>query len=160
MFQIINLYIVHKCGIIYLIKFVAKRRLMALNHNTRPKGTGWDILASVLLVISGLLHLMEGLVALYNNNVYLVTEKALVAFNFTAWGWIHIILSIILLTAASSVLVGGYWGRTIGVIVASLSIVANMAFMSSYPIWSIVMITIDSFIIYALILRAGALRQQ
>lgn len=133
---------------------------MARNNDSTPKGTGWVVFASVLLVISGLLHLMEGLVALFNNNVYLVTEKALIAFDFTAWGWIHIILGIILLTAASSVLVGGYWGRTIGVIVATFSIVANMAFMSSYPIWSLVMITIDIFIIYALILRAGALRQQ
>lgn len=133
---------------------------MSFNEESVSKGTGWVTFASVLLIISGLLHLMEGLVALFNNNVYLVTEKALIAFNFTAWGWIHIILGIILLTAASSVLVGGYWGRTIGVIVAIFSIVANMSFMSSYPIWSLIMIAIDVFIIYALIIRAGALRQQ
>ena len=132
---------------------------MGLNKNSAPKGTGWVTFASVLLLISGLLHIMEGLVALFNKTAYLITENALVAFDFTTWGWIHIILGIILLTAASSVLVGGYWGRTVGVIVATFSIVASMTFMASYPIWSLVMIAIDVSVIYALILRAGALRQ-
>lgn len=132
---------------------------MGLNNNSAPKGTGWVTFASVLLLISGLLHIMEGLVALFNKTAYLITENALVAFDFTTWGWIHIILGIILLTAASSVLVGGYWGRTVGVIVATFSIVASMTFMASYPIWSLVMIAIDVSVIYALILRAGALRQ-
>lgn len=133
---------------------------MARNGESLPKGTAWVSFASVLLIISGLLHVIAGLVALFNSKVYLVAENGLIAFNFTAWGWIHIVIGIILLTAASSVLVGGYWGRTVGVIVAALSIVANMSFMSSYPIWSLLIIAINLFIIYALIIRAGALRQQ
>ena len=133
---------------------------MARNSESLPKGTGWVSFASVLLIISGLLHLVQGLVALFNDKVYLVAENGLIAFNFTAWGWIHIVIGILLLTAASSVLVGGYWGRTIGVIVASLSIIASMSFMTSYPIWALMIIAIDLFVIYALIIRAGALRQQ
>jgi len=137
-----------------------KESKMARNSESLPKGTGWVSFASVLLIISGLLHLVQGLVALFNDKVYLVAENGLIAFNFTAWGWIHIVIGILLLTAASSVLVGGYWGRTIGVIVASLSIIASMSFMTSYPIWALMIIAIDLFVIYALIIRAGALRQQ
>jgi hypothetical protein len=122
------------------------------------KGTGWIYFASVMMFLAGLLHGVQGLVALFKHDFYVVTPNALIGFNYTAWGWVHIALAVILVTAASSALVGGYWGRTVGVIAATLSIVANMAFLSSYPIWSIMIIVIDFFVIYAMVVRGGALR--
>ena len=122
------------------------------------KGTGWIYFASVMMFLAGLLHGLQGLVALFKHSFYVITPSSLIAFNFTTWGWIHIILGVILVTAASSALVGGYWGRTVGVIAATLSIVANMAFLSTYPLWSLMIIVIDFFVIYAMIVKGGALR--
>ena len=124
------------------------------------KGTGWIYFASVMMFLAGLLHGVQGLVALFKHTYYVVTPNALIAFDYTTWGWIHIILAVVLVTAASSALVGGYWGRTVGVLAATLSIVANMAFLSTYPLWSLMVIVIDFFVIYAMIVKGGALRPQ
>lgn len=111
------------------------------------------------MFLGGLFHAVQGLVAIFKENFYVVTPNALIAFNFTVWGWINIVLAIILLTAAASVLVGGLWGRAVGVIAAVFSIVGSMAFLSAYPIWSIVIIVIDVLVIHALVVRAEELRK-
>jgi len=118
------------------------------------KTSGWVYFASVMMFLAGLLHAVEGLVALFKENFFVVTPNALIAFNYTTWGWINIVLAIVLLTAAASVLAGGLWGRAVGVIAAVLSIVASMAFLSAYPIWSILVIVVDVLVIHALVVRA------
>lgn len=123
------------------------------------KTSGWVYFASVMMFLAGLLHAVEGLVALFKENFFVVTPNALIAFNYTTWGWINIVLAIILLTAAASVLAGGLWGRAVGVIAAVLSIVASMAFLSAYPIWSILVIVVDVLVIHALVVRAEELRK-
>lgn len=123
------------------------------------KTSGWVYFASVMMFLAGLLHGVEGLVALFKENFFVVTPNALIAFNYTTWGWINIVLAIVLLTAAASVLAGGLWGRAVGVIAAVLSIVASMAFLSAYPIWSILVIVVDVLVIHALVVRAEELRK-
>ena len=123
------------------------------------KTSGWVYFASVMMFLAGLLHAVEGLVALFKENFFVVTPNALIAFNYTTWGWINIVLAIVLLTAAASVLAGGLWGRAVGVIAAVLSIVASMAFLSEYPIWSILVIVVDVLVIHALVVRAEELRK-
>ena len=123
------------------------------------KTSGWVYFASVMMFLSGLLHVVEGLTAIFKDNFFVVTQNALIAFNYTAWGWIHIAVGIILLTAAASVLAGGTWGRVVGVIAAVLSIVASMAFLSAYPLWSILVIVVDVLVIHALVVRAEELRK-
>lgn len=127
--------------------------------NSIFKTSGWVYFASVMMFLAGFLHAVEGLVALFKHSFFVVTPNALIAFNYTAWGWIHIVLGIILLSAAASVLTGGLWGRAVGVIAAVLSIVASMAFLSAYPIWSVLVIVVDVLIIHALVVRAEELRK-
>ncbi len=123
------------------------------------KTSGWVYFASVMMFLAGLLHAVQGLVALFKDDFFVVAPNALIAFNFTAWGWINIAMAIILLTAAASVLAGGLWGRTVGVIAAVLSIVGSMAFLSAYPLWSILIIVVDVLVIHALVVRAEELRK-
>lgn len=123
------------------------------------KTSGWVYFASVMMFLAGFLHIIEGLVAIFKENFFVVTPNALIAFNYTAWGWIHLVLGIVLLTAAASVLAGGLWGRAVGVIAAVLSIVASMTFLAAYPIWSILIIVVDVLVIHALVVRAEELRK-
>lgn len=123
------------------------------------KTSGWVYFASVMMFLAGFLHVIEGLVAIFKENFFVVTPNALIAFNYTAWGWIHLVLGIVLLTAAASVLAGGLWGRVIGVIAAVLSIIASMTFLAAYPIWSALIIVVDVLVIHALVVRAEELRK-
>jgi len=115
--------------------------------------SGWVAFASFMLVLAGMFGIIDGLVALINDEVYLVTKDGVVAFDFTTWGWIHLCLGIIVLVAGFAVLSGQLWARLVGVFVATLSAVSQIAFITAFPLWSVVIIGIDVLIIYGLLVH-------
>jgi len=120
---------------------------------------GWVYFASAMMLLAGGMHIIAGLVALFQNDYYLVAEKSVLAFSYTQWGWIHLIGGIIVLFAGLAVGAGRTWGRIIGVLMAVVSALLNLAFLSSYPIWSIMIIVIDVFVIYALTIHGAEARE-
>jgi hypothetical protein len=120
------------------------------NIETRTSWVGWVYFAGILMIIIGVLQSIAGLAALLNNNFYLVNHGDLVVFDITAWGWIHLILGIVILAASNAVFSGRVWGRTIGVILAMASLIDNFIFLPAYPVWSITMMILCLLFIYAL----------
>jgi hypothetical protein len=113
-----------------------------------------------MLVVVGAFQAIDGLVALFKDEVYLVREDGLVVnVDYTAWGWVHLILGIVLVAAGAAIFAGRVWGRTIGVIAAIISAVLNFAYIASYPVWSTLIIALDVLIIYALIAHGGELKE-
>ena len=111
---------------------------------------GWTWFAAVVMWIMGAFHAIAGLVALVNDEFYVVTREYIFQFDVTTWGWIHLIGGIVVFIAGIYLLSGQVWARTIGVIVAILSILFNFAWLPWYPFWSILMIVAASFVIWAL----------
>ncbi len=118
-----------------------------------PTGwTGWIVFASVMMIVGGSLNLMYGFIALVNDTWVgwnAETSTAVLA-DLTTWGWAHVILGTCLLLAGLGVMTGNILARTVGVIIAALSMVANFFFMPVYPIWALTIITIDVLVIWAL----------
>ncbi len=124
--------------------------------NSQPSGwVGWVYFAGILMLVRAFFQAFLGIVALTQSNFYVVTSDRLAVYNFTAWGWIHLIVAVVLLTAAFSVFVGGVYGRIVGSLMVGLSLVVNLIFLPSYPVWSIITIVIDVLILYALVVRGG-----
>lgn len=124
--------------------------------SVEPTGwVGWVYFAGILMLVSAFFQGFLGVVALSQPDFYLVTPSHLAVFNYTNWGWGHIILSIILLTAAFSVLAGGAWGRIVGSLVAGLTILVNLVFLPAYPLWSIAAIIVASLVLYALVVHGA-----
>lgn len=124
---------------------------MATNSQKQVTGwVGWVYFAGFMMVVMGIFQTIAGLTALLNDKFYVVTENSLAVFNFTTWGWIHLILGIVVLSAGSAIISGHVWGRVVGVVLATFSLLANFLFITAYPIWSIVVMVIDVLIIYAL----------
>ncbi len=127
--------------------------------NTKPTGwVGWVYFASAMLLVAGGLQAIAGLVALFKDNYYVVSEKALLAFNYTTWGWLHLALGVLLFAAGVSIMNGNAWGRVVGVFLAVLAAVGNLAFLSAYPLWSIIAVIIDVLVIYALTMHGTEVR--
>src|SRR3990167_70054 len=130
--------------------------------SARNQSTGWVGLiyfASLMMMVVGGFGAITGLVALFKNDFYLVTERALLVFNYTTWGWIHLLLGLVVFSAGVALMNGATWARLVGIFLAGLSLFANMAFLSAYPFWSILMIVIDVLIIYALTVHGGEVRE-
>ena len=131
---------------------------MAVEVTQPTKWTGWVYFAGILMIIRAFFQGFSGVVALTKPTTYILTEERLAILNFTAWGWIHIVIGILLLSAGFSVIAGGMWGRIVGVIITVLAVFANLAFLPAYPVWSTIAIVIDVLILYALIVHAGEIR--
>ena len=115
--------------------------------------SGWVVFASIMLIMAGVFGIIDGLVALIHDEVYLVTEDQIVAFDFTTWGWIHLIVGIIVTTAGFAVMSGQLWARMVGVLAATASAIAQIAFITAFPLWSVLVIGIDVLIIYGLLVH-------
>jgi hypothetical protein len=132
---------------------------MSEKNNELSGWVGWVGFAGVMLYLAGFFHLIEGFFALFKNTVYVVGEKNLWALDYTQWGWIHILGGALLIVAASSLLQGKGFGRTIAVFAAMISAVVNMLFVPIYPIWSLMIVTMNVLVIYAVIVHGGDLKE-
>ena len=129
-------------------------------QNYRPTGeaaespsgwaTGLIVFAGVLMILAGGFQALTGLVAIFENEFYVETRNYLVKFDATTWGWVHLLLGLLVLFAGFAVMSGKTWGRVIGIILAVLSALANFAFLPYYPFWAMTIIALDVFIIWAL----------
>jgi hypothetical protein len=129
-------------------------------YGREPTGwTGWVVFASFMMLLLGTLQAIEGLVAIFDDGYYRVTASGLVvSLDYTAWGWTHLILGVLIVIGGIGVLAGNLAARTVAVLLAGLSAIANLLFIEAYPIWSIIVITVDILVIYALTVHGRELK--
>jgi hypothetical protein len=120
----------------------------------QPEPTAWVgmvIFAGTMLLMMGALQAMEGLVAIFQDEYYLVTRKGMiVSLDYTAWGWTHLVIGLIAVGVGIGVFAGQTWARVAGIVIAAISLLVNVAFLPAYPIWIMIVIGIDVLAIYAL----------
>jgi hypothetical protein len=121
-------------------------------HAPEPTGwVGWIVFAASMMILLGIFHAIEGLVALFKDEYFVVGTNGLVVdIDYTAWGWAHLIGGIVVALAGMALFTGRTWARVVGVVVAMVSAIINIAFLAAYPVWSTIMIAIDVLVIYAL----------
>ena len=111
---------------------------------------GFTVFAAVMLIMIGAFQAIAGVVALVDDTFYVVGQEWVFQFDVTTWGWIHLALGIVIGLAGAALFSGAVWARTVGVIVAIISAVLSFAWLPWYPIWAVLVITADVFVIWAL----------
>jgi len=112
---------------------------------------GWILFAGIMLMLVGSFQLIAGLVAIFQRHYYLVgTNGNVVHLNYTGWGWLHIAVAALNVAAGFGLITGKTWARIWAMAVAGVSAIVNLGFTAAYPVWTIIMVTIDVIIIYAL----------
>lgn len=128
-------------------------------YDQRTGWTGWIAFAGVMMILGGALNLFYGIIAAVNDDWAVWTNRAVVYLDISAWGWVHIIVGLIVLLSGFGVFSGNILARTVGVVIAGISLVVNFLFLPAYPIWSIIVITIDALVIWALTAHGGEMRE-
>ncbi|THA77001.1 hypothetical protein E6R60_10495 [Streptomyces sp. A0642] len=126
------------------------RAARTTGSKSHPFQTGWTALAAVLMIFGGAMAILQGISAIAKDDVFVATRNYVFQFNLTGWGWIHLILGIVIVLAGCALFTGAFWARAVGVVLAGLGALANFLWLPHYPLWSIVLIAIDIFIIWAL----------
>ncbi|MFG2358836.1 hypothetical protein [Streptomyces sp. NPDC048521] len=112
--------------------------------------TGLTAFAAVMLLLVGLLDIFRGIMAIAEDDVFLTTSNYVFEFDLTGWGWVHLVLGVVAVIVSMGLFKTATWARVTGVAIAGLVIIANFLSLPYYPVWSVVMITISGFIIWAL----------
>jgi hypothetical protein len=113
---------------------------------------GLTAFAGFMMILVGFFQAIAGFAALLEDEFYVIGREYIFQFDVTTWGWIHLLLGVVLILAGIGVLRGGVVGRTIAVIIVSISAIANFIFLLGWdqPVWSTLLIALDVAIIWAL----------
>ncbi len=125
---------------------------MSPTSESREIVAGWGTtFAGTMMMIVGLVEFFQGLVAVINGNQFFVTTPNYVfQLNVTTWGWIHLVLGAVIAVAGLFIFTGNIVARSVGMLLAGLQAVANFVWLPYSPLWSIIIIAIDVFIIWSL----------
>ena len=111
---------------------------------------GWTWFAGIIMVLGGIWWIFMGIVALANDTFFVVVPDYIFKFDVTTWGWIHIILGIVIMLAGFYLFSGAVWARTVGVIITVLWALFAFAWLPWYPVWAILQVAASVFVIWAL----------
>lgn len=111
---------------------------------------GWTVAAAILLFFGGIMAIMEGIAAISRDTVFVTTADYTFSWSLRGWGWTHLILGIVVALTGLALFTGARWARAVGVVIAGLSMLANFLWLPYAPVWSIALIVMDAFIIWAL----------
>ena len=127
-------------------------------EETSGWAVGFILFAGIMMIMAGVFQAIVGLVAIFQNEFYVATRNYLFQFDATTWGWIHLVVGLIVAFAGWGVLSGRTWARVVGITLAVLSAIANFLFIPYYPFWALTVITLDIFVIWALAAHGSELR--
>jgi hypothetical protein len=123
-------------------------------YDTGPRRSGWTVggltFASTMMVLIGIFQAFAGLGAIIDDEFFVVTQNYAFDLDATAWGWIHLILGIVIVWAGYALWSGKLWAGVVALILAMLSAIANFFFIPYYPFWSLLVIALDIWVIWAL----------
>ena len=112
--------------------------------------TGWLAFAGIVAAVVGVFNVIDGLVALFRNDYYLVTSQDILVLDFTAWGWIWLIIGLVQIVVGAGIFAGLPWARAAGIAMAVIAAIGQLAFLRAFPVWSVLVIALCVLVVYAL----------
>ncbi|MFS8099027.1 hypothetical protein LFM09_18040 [Lentzea alba] len=116
---------------------------------------GWIWFAGIMMIVMGSFNAIEGLVALFRGEYYVVTEEQVLVFDLTGWGWITLVIGVLVALAGGALLSGAAWARVVAVVLAVINAVAQLAFVSVHPLWSTIVIALCVTVIWAVVVHGS-----
>ncbi len=116
---------------------------------------GWIGFAGIVMLIIGGIDFFQGLIALFEDEYYVVTGSGFLVFDLTGWGWVMLIWGVLLALAGLGLLAGQGWARWFAIVVVALNFIAQLGFLgnSDTPLWSLTVIALNIIVLFALTAR-------
>ncbi|MFD6327755.1 hypothetical protein ACFWOL_34210 [Streptomyces sp. NPDC058442] len=111
---------------------------------------GMTVFGGVMLLLAGILGIVRGISAIAQDDLFVTTRNYVFKFDLTSWGWIHLALGVLAVLVSAGLLQAKTWARVAGVAIGGLIMIANFMSLPYYPVWSVVMIGLSGFMIWAL----------
>ena len=122
---------------------------MTNGRETSSWANGFILFACLMMIMVGIWQALQGVIAIFENEFYVATRNYLFEFDATTWGWIHLILGLLVAFAGYGLVSGRTWARVVAITLAVLSAIANFLWLPYYPFWALLIISVDVFVIWA-----------
>ena len=117
--------------------------------------SGWIAFAGVMMFILGSLDALWGLAAIVNDDIVVVGGHGALIFDITTWGWVHLILGILVAVTGLGLLMGNEAARWLGIFFVSVNAISQIVWFPAAPLWAFLLIILDVIILYQLTARWG-----
>lgn len=128
-----------------------------MSEQRSDAGAGWVMFTGVILITVGIFQAFAGLVGILEDEILVATPDYVVQLDATTWGWVHMIIGLIVIAAGFGIFSGNILARTVGVFAALGSMISMFLWLPWYPVWAIVIIAMDIAIIWALTVHGRVL---
>jgi hypothetical protein len=120
--------------------------------SNEPSGAaiGWSAFAAFMLMMIGIFQALAGIAAIANDDRFVVTEDYVFKLDVTQWGWVHLIIGIVVFLSGLGIFSGNVLARSVGVIIAIISATSAFIYLPIQPVWSSILIAICVAVIWAL----------
>jgi hypothetical protein len=117
--------------------------------------TGWIGFAGWLMIVIGVLDFFEGLIAVIRSEYYVLTPNQIIIFDSTTWGWLTLLMGIVLVFIGWGLLSRSSWARWVAIVAITINIIGQLSYFgsASYPLWALTVLTLSIVVLYALIVR-------
>ncbi|MER5387681.1 hypothetical protein [Saccharopolyspora sp. NPDC002686] len=117
----------------------------------RTGWVGWAYFAAAVLLVVGIIQIVNGVIAFAHSGTVLTPTGTVVHVSYGTIGWSYLIMGAVLVATGAGLFSGRTWARVVAVVLAAISLLANIAFFAMYPLWSAVVIVLNAVVIYALV---------
>lgn len=114
---------------------------------------GWIIFAGTMLLVLSVINIFQGLVALIDDERLVVDDSHLYLVDLTSWGWTLLISGVVLLATGLGLFLAQTWARIVAIVIVGLHAASQIAWLGAYPVWSLLMIAMDTVVIFSLTAR-------
>jgi len=114
---------------------------------------GFVVFAGALLMVIGLVNIFQGFIALFSDERLVMTPNKLVVVDTTGWGWTLVVSGLLLLAVGAGLLMAQTWARITAIVLVCLHAVTQILWLGAYPVWSLLMIALDTVVLFALTAR-------
>jgi hypothetical protein len=114
---------------------------------------GWIVFAAVMLMVISMINIFQGIVGLIYDERLAISGGQLVVVDVTGWAWALLLSGVVMLLTGFGLLLGQTWARIVAIIVVGLHAVSQVMWLGAYPIWALLMIALDTTVLFALTAR-------
>jgi hypothetical protein len=128
------------------------------DRETSGTAVGFILFAAIMMIMAGVFQALQGIIAIFENEFYVATRSYTFQFDATTWGWIHLLVGLLVAFAGWGLLSGRTWARVVALTLAVLSAITNFLFIPYYPFWALPLITLDILVMWDVAAKGGHLR--
>jgi hypothetical protein len=114
------------------------------------RGSGWVTFAGVMILVLGVVNVIYGIAAISNSTFYVADAKYIVS-DLNTYGWVTVCIGAIQLLVGIGVFARVQIARWIGVLIAAVNLIAQLMWISAYPLAGLAFIAVDILVIYGLV---------